>query len=162
MERVKLTKTVVDRFARSGEVGIAWDSEVPNFGARKQRPDGGVSFVAKYQFRKRTKFVTVGRLGKITVEQAREAARRLLAGATLGHDTVEERKVRSSIPTFQEASEAFLEAKTGKIADSTRGQYSDLLSRRLVPAFGTMHVDLSTPDRFSSGSRSNFPSRMPA
>jgi Arm DNA-binding domain len=71
--RVKITKRLVDSL-RPGQT--IWDKDLAGFGVRLQRRDP--SFVLKYSFRRRQRFYTIGRYGILTVDEARNEARRLL------------------------------------------------------------------------------------
>jgi integrase len=79
--RQKITKRLVDGLSAGQTV---WDAELTGFGVRRQRRDA--SFVLKYSFRGRQRFYTIGRHGIITVEEARNDARRLLGLASSGID----------------------------------------------------------------------------
>jgi len=64
-------------------VGIIWDTRTQGFGARRQRPDGGVHYVLK----KNGKWHAIGRHGSpFTVETARAEALRLLGLIVSGED----------------------------------------------------------------------------
>jgi hypothetical protein len=79
--RVRITKRLVDAL-RPGQT--VWDKEVAGFGVRLQRRDP--SFVLKYTFRGRQRFYTSGRHGIVTVDEARNEARRLIGLIASGID----------------------------------------------------------------------------
>jgi integrase len=56
----------------------AWDPALPGFGVRVS-PQGGKSFTILYNIFGKTKRLTIGRVGELTVEAARADARRMLA-----------------------------------------------------------------------------------
>ena len=88
--RVVLTKTSVDAAAPAEKRYHVWDRELPGFGLRIE-PSGIKSFVAKYRTNgggrsASQRMATIGRLGKLTAEQARKEAKRMLAAAVAGAD----------------------------------------------------------------------------
>jgi Arm DNA-binding domain len=66
--------------------------------------------VAQYRNDGRTRRVTLGSARKLTLAQAREAARKILARATLGADSQSERAAKRlrAARTFHTAVEAYL------------------------------------------------------
>ena len=88
MARNRITKRTIDALQADGRDYVAWDGELTGFGVRV-RPSGSKSFVVVYRTGGRNsplRRVTVGAVGKIDVDVARSEARRILAGAELGHD----------------------------------------------------------------------------
>ena len=76
-QRVKLTKRLVDsaKAPQVGEVNL-WDSEAPGFGLRL-RAGGSRVYVVEYHNREqRKRRLTLGPHGRLTVDQARDRARR--------------------------------------------------------------------------------------
>jgi integrase len=90
-----LTKRIIDASAPSDKRYDLWDSQVSGFGVRigtsgvktflvRYRADGGGRNAPK-------RYVTVGRYGALSVEQARKKAQQLLAAATVGEDPASQR-----------------------------------------------------------------------
>jgi integrase len=97
--RVKLEpKLVKDRELAPGlSEEFLWDTDVEGFGFRlRRRPNGETSknFVAQYRVAGKTRRSTIGAAAKLSLTQAREAARKVLAQATLGADPQSERVAR--------------------------------------------------------------------
>ncbi len=91
---VLLTKTVVDASEKADKRYHVWDSELAGFGLRVE-PTGAKTFIAKYRAngggRTATqRVVTIGRFGKLTADQARKQAKRILGGAAVGADPAAE------------------------------------------------------------------------
>src|SRR5262245_13129975 len=84
----KLTKRVVDALTAdpSGKDVIHFDREIPRFGVRV-KPSGVKSYVLQYsnQFGQPRRF-TIGRVGDLTPDQAREQARILRGEIAKGGD----------------------------------------------------------------------------
>lgn len=93
-----LTKRIIDAIAPTDKRYELWDSQVSGFGLRV-----GISGVKTFVIRYRAdgggrnaprRYVTVGRYGALTVEQARKKAQQLLASATVGEDPASERDAK--------------------------------------------------------------------
>jgi integrase len=69
---------------RPGEA--IWDNRVPGFGARRQRD--AISYVLKYRHQGKQRFVTLGRHGALTPDEARKKAKRLLGSVAGGIDPI--------------------------------------------------------------------------
>jgi integrase len=87
---IRLSKTVVDA-AKAHETRYEiWDNELSGFGVRIAQT-GSKTFIIRYRAEgggrnAPRRFMTVGRFGTLTVEQARKKAKELLAAATVGDD----------------------------------------------------------------------------
>ncbi|MGB6085522.1 Arm DNA-binding domain-containing protein, partial [Parvibaculum sp.] len=89
----KITKRVVDAFQpdRTAE-RFLWDSELKGFGVRMM-PSGVGSYIVKYRTAEnRQRKMTIGRIGTMTTEEARQLAREHLTSASKGGDPSAERK----------------------------------------------------------------------
>jgi integrase len=95
-----------------------WDTDLIGFGLRvRRRPGGGdivANWVAQYRDRGsgRTRRHTLGSTKVVSVTQAREAAKRILAGAALDHDPVgaKQAKRARAARTFSNAVDLYLAA----------------------------------------------------
>lgn len=136
-KRQRITKRVVDAL-EPGET--VWDGEVTGFGVRRQRRDA--SFVLKYSFRGRQRFLTIARHGVFTVDTARTEARRLLGLIASGIDPA---VIRDQVPSAQEALTvedlclAYLEKGPSYKPDKKQSSwYTDAsnIKRHIVPLIG--------------------------
>jgi hypothetical protein len=83
---VRITKRVFDRLEPKPGEFTCWDGDIPGFGVRV-RPSGTKSFVVMYRVGGQNsplRKVTLGSGNKLTVEEARTEARKVLAKAELG------------------------------------------------------------------------------
>ena len=78
MDKVKITKTVLDALALPAKVEILRDAELQGFGVRIT-PGGAKSFVVERKLMGKTVRHTIGRVGPWTVQQARAEALQVLA-----------------------------------------------------------------------------------
>jgi integrase len=107
--RFRFTKSSVDGLAipTRDEVGTAgytmvWDTQVTGFGLQL-RPSGMKTFILVYRNKAgRVRRHTIGRYGRVTVDQAREAAKHHNGVIALGGDPVMDRKRDRTAKTLDE------------------------------------------------------------
>lgn len=131
----KLTKRVVDGLQPSPVSDVfAWDSELRGFGVRI-RSGGHASYIIQYRnAERRTRRLTLGPLGTLTPEQARQIAREKLAAVCDGGDPAADKQALRTAMTVREVCDWYLEE-----AESGR-----LLGRRRKPiASSTLALDRS-------------------
>jgi len=108
-KRFRFTKTAIDQLPipTLGEAGTAgyvmyWDSAVIGFGVLV-RPSGVLTFVLVYRNKEgRVRRLTIGRYGRLTVDQARDAAKRHNGKVALGGDPIDEKKRDRSAKTVDD------------------------------------------------------------
>ena len=89
-------------------------------------PSGAKSFVVNYRAgnggrRAPNKRVVVGRVGRITPDQARRLAQEVLGRVAAGDDPAGERAEARSVPTLGEACKDYMESGHGRAASTERG-----------------------------------------
>ena len=96
---MKLTKRTVEALEPDLDRDrIHWDSQLPGFGLRVF-PNGRKSYLIQYRMRGRSRRYTLGPHGVLTLEQARQRARSLLAGVHEGKDPAQDRSDEFAAPT---------------------------------------------------------------
>jgi integrase len=116
--KLKLDQKIVNTLTLPKGVAelFAWDDEVSNFGLRLRRGASGVhkSFVAQYRQHARSRRSLIGSADKLSLAQARAAAKRLLARVQLGADPQGERDAKriAALRSFAGAAEAYLTSRT--------------------------------------------------
>lgn len=95
---VALTKRVVDAAEKKDKRYYLWDSELSGFGLRVET-SGAKTFIVRYRAEgggrsAAQRFVTVGRYGPLTPEQARRQAKIILGGVAKGEDPADERRAK--------------------------------------------------------------------
>jgi integrase len=106
----RLTKQVVDALSARATDYVHWDGVLKGFGVRV-RPSGVKSFIAQYRVGGRktpVRKVTIGTYGKLTVDEARDEARKVLAKAELGLDVAAERAAIRADITVSELADLYI------------------------------------------------------
>ncbi|MBI5445871.1 MAG: site-specific integrase [Deltaproteobacteria bacterium] len=112
--RVKLTKRYIDAAKYEGDASrneedVRWDLEVRGFGLRIY-PSGTKTFIIRYRQNGRRKGYTVGTFGVLTVDQARDDARKLLGLVKRdGADPSGDKKREAHGETVADMAKAFFE-----------------------------------------------------
>ncbi|PKP99294.1 MAG: integrase [Alphaproteobacteria bacterium HGW-Alphaproteobacteria-15] len=93
--RVRLTKTVVASAAATDKRYLVWDSDLAGFAVRIES-SGTKTFVIRYRAdgggrTASQRFVSIGRFGNLTVEEARKEAKKVLGRIAIGEDPAAER-----------------------------------------------------------------------
>jgi integrase len=139
---VSLNKKIADaaRYEGDGKSrDIRWDDRLTGLGLRVY-PSGKKSFVLQYRAAdRRVRLLTLGPYGVLTVDQARDHARRHLVGVRDGEDPVEERRTPKGI-TVADFAEVYLERHSRPRKRTWKEDERRLLTR-IVPALGTRRME---------------------
>jgi len=121
-----------------------FDTHLPGFIAERRRT--GTTFYMRYtDQRGRTREVKLGRLGDVTVDQARQQAEHLRAQVSLGADPLAERAKKKAVPLFADfANDRYLPYVRERLRSA--GNIEAYLRLRIVPALGRKALDEVTQD----------------
>ena len=117
---------------------MAWCGALPGFGVRV-RPTGRKSFIVQYDFHGRSRKVTVGTFGTLTVEEARDRVRQLLAKVQLGED-VAAKPVKEENPTIADLCDEYLLKGCQHKKASTVATDNGRIERHIKPLLGMVRV----------------------
>lgn len=106
----KLTKRIVDALQHDrGRDVFVWDTEVRGFGIRA-KPSGTKTFLIQYRnAERRTRRLVIGQFGVLTVDLARDLAKKKLASVVDGGDPSAERRAAREGMTVAEVCDWYLE-----------------------------------------------------
>lgn len=106
---MKLTKRVIDSltYTRKSGAQCVWDDDLAGFGVRVY-PTGRKSFVVAYRVEGRQRFHTLGKVGELTVHEARTQAMEVLSSVRRGGDPSGDRIAYRQAPTMTDLSERYM------------------------------------------------------
>ena len=134
---IKISKRTVDAAKAANERYILWDSDLKGFGVRVEA-SGTKSFLVRYRHQGRRRFLSLGRFGEITPEQARFLAQKALSRVRDGIDPADQRSQDREAITVRSLVEQFLDDHVDKKRKpKTVIEYRSVLERYLLPKFGS-------------------------
>lgn len=138
----RITKRTVDSLQTTGKEYVQWDGELTGFGVRV-RATGAKSFVAVYRTGGRNsplRRVTIGAVGKIEADKAREEAKSIILQAELGQDRAAEKAKARAEMTFDKVCDLYLkegcETKKASTIATDRGR----IERHIKPLLGRKRI----------------------
>jgi integrase len=137
----KITKRSVESIPITDRDVLRWDTELRGFGVRV-KPSGIRSYLVQYRNQHgRSRRLTIGTHGRLTAEEARAEARKLLADVARGCDPAEDRKALRTALTMVEFSERYMtEYAEGKKKPGTLETDRINLRCHILPALGNLPV----------------------
>jgi integrase len=128
---------------------IYFDDALPGFGLRLRASAGGKvlrSWVAQYRRAGGTRRITLGAVGVLSAEQARAAAKKVLAAAALGQDPQAERSARRDKDrhTLRGVAAEYLEAKRVQVRRRTHFELTRYFTGGYFRALHSMPIDTVT------------------
>jgi integrase len=137
--RLRLGKRNIDGLAATGKRVIYWDDELAGFGLRVEK-SGSKTFLVRYRpgggRNAPKRFLTIGRYGKLTPEEARSEARRVLSAGELGMDPAAERLRRRKEMSVAELCDLYLELGVETKKSQTIAGDSGRINRHVKPVIG--------------------------
>ena len=129
-DRTKITTARARAFMPAdGREAVLWDSLAPGFGLRV-RPNGRKTWIVHRRRAGAVVRKTLGALDALSVENARQAGRALLAEAKAG-----------TVPTMRRFAPSFLADCAERWKPATRATYAHIVRRWILPTFGGRRVD---------------------
>ena len=129
MRRLPVRKTITEALVRKAPPGFIRDDRVIGFGLRTTKA-GSRSFIAEARVAGHVRRFTVAPADRLTVAEARDEARKILADMSKGVDPQRARRAkRERAKTLGEMLDDYLNARNVKA--STAAKYRDVLRRTL-------------------------------
>ena len=147
MPKMKMTKTAVDSLEPRTKPWIMYDTEIKGFGVRVGR-SGRKVWIVEYRPGAGGRGVSTKRLKLadvtiLTLDEARRAAKTVLAKARLGDDLADKREKDREMPTVEEFAQVFMRDHVmAKRKASTVRIYQYHVDRLITPVIGNfkLHV----------------------
>lgn len=133
----KLSKSLIAALDPTDHDVVVWDSSLPGFGLRA-KSSGVKTFVIQYRNRAgRSRRLSIGNLGKVTLDQARKEAVRLLGQVATGHDPAEERGMLRKSETLGQLADVYMRDHcAGRCKPRTIAAHEWLLKKFIRPKLG--------------------------
>src|SRR5262249_7463990 len=149
MHNMRITKRLVDGLKTSGEEDFGWDSKLVGFAVRV-RSSGAKSYVVKYRAGSGrgapTRRLTLGAVGKLTPDEARSLARKILGAVANGADPAGLKAADRRASTLREVAQLFLaEYVQAKRKPSTAAHYLLILEKFVLPELGSRKAAQISP-----------------
>jgi integrase len=145
----RITKRTVDSLRSTGREYVHWDKELKGFGVRV-RATGTKSFVAVYRTGGRNtplRRVTIGAVGKIEADKARDEAKAIIRGAELGEDRAAARARARAEITLGQVCDLYLEEGCDTKKASTIATDRGRIERHIKPLLGKRRIgEIKRPD----------------
>ena len=149
MPQGRISKRSVDalKCAVNKDRTFLWDEDLSGFGICAF-PSGAKVYVAQYRKDGRSRRVSIGEHGRLTPDEARSEAKKLLGAVEKGIDPVEDRRRARGVRTFREVADEFMRLHVkAKRKPRTHYEYDRLLAVHLLPMLGSRRiVDISRKD----------------
>lgn len=142
MARTKISKTLVELLTcPAGEDRVfLWDGYLSGFGVMAL-PSGNKSYVAQYRQNGKSHRVTIGKHGRLTPDEARSKAKKILGNAESGVDLVAQRRAARGVRTFDQLANEFMaQHMAAKRKPRSHKSYASLLKNHIIPKLGTKRL----------------------
>lgn len=133
----KLSKPLIAALNPTDQDVVVWDSSLPGFGLRA-KASGVKTFVVQYRNRSgHSRRLSLGNLGKVTLDQARKEAVKLMGQVAAGTDPAEERRMRLRSETITQLADVYMtEHCAGRCKPRTIDAHTWLLEKLIKPRLG--------------------------
>ncbi len=144
----KLTKSLIKELTAEAKDLYVWDTGLVGFGVRV-KPSGVKSYILQYRNKYgRVKRITIGRVGVITLDQARREATRMRGSVSLGSDPAQQRFDDRTVESLRDLADRYMSDHcAGRCKKSTIKAHQWLLDKFILPRFGARKItELTTQD----------------
>jgi integrase len=139
---MRISKRVVDAAAPGEKPTFAWDTTLPGFGLLTL-PTGTKSFVFQYRTAQgRTRRATIGKVGTLTPDDARDLAEDMARKVKAGGDPLEDKRAARNALTVAALLDLYTaSAKYAEKSEHTQKTGRGQIERHLKPLLGRRYVD---------------------
>jgi integrase len=144
---MKLTLKTLGAFLsdNKGQEAVAWDDETPGFGVRL-KPSGAASWIIQYRNQHGvSRRLTIGKVGRLTPDEARKEAKQKLAAVDRGEDPADKRAKDRQALTVTKLCEEYLATAKGRVKPSTLYNDRTRIECHIKPLLGSRIVETLRP-----------------
>jgi integrase len=138
MPNARITKRSVDALGcpPGKDREVLWDDDLAGFGV-VAFPSGSKSYVVQYRQNGISRRSNIGKHGRLTPDEARSEAKKLLGAVETGVDPIADKKAARGVMTLREAATLYLERHVdAKKKIRTAAEYRRLLEHDILPKLG--------------------------
>lgn len=142
MPKGRITKRAVDALLcpAGRDRTFLWDDALAGFGVAVF-PTGKKVYVAQFRKDGRSRRVAIGEHGRLTPDEARSEAKKILGAVETGADPIAKRRAERQVRTFGDVAEEFMQLHVeAKRKSRTGEEYRNLLHLHILPAIGSKRV----------------------
>jgi integrase len=142
MSQGRISKRTVDALKCPADKDrtILWDADIAGFGVCAF-PSGSKVYVVQFRKDGRSRRIAIGDHGRLTPDEARSEAKKLLGAVEVGVDPIAERRAARGVRTFREVADEFMSRHVGaKRKGRTKYEYDRLLNVHLLPTLGSRRI----------------------
>ena len=142
MPKGRITKRAVDALQcpADRDRDFLWDDALAGFGVAAF-PTGRKVYVAQYRQHGRSRRASIGEHGRLTPDEARSLAKKLLGAVETGADPIEARRGARAVRTFGEVAEDFMRQHVAaKRKSRTEASYREVLEKHVYPAIQSQRI----------------------
>lgn len=146
---IRLTKRTVDQALPGPSRYILWDSDISGFGLRVET-SGKKTYFVRYRPKglgraAPKRFMTIGRHGHLTPDQARAQAQNILGAVAVGSDPAAQVAAAKAAMIVKDAIDLYLrEHVNPKRKERTAEEYASALKRHVIPELGSRPAEKVT------------------
>ncbi|MCW9054898.1 MAG: site-specific integrase [Candidatus Pacebacteria bacterium] len=143
----KLSKNLIRNLRANGREVVLWDDALPGFGVRTKK-SGLKTYVLQYRnAHGRSKRLSLGHVGEVTLDQARREAIRLKGGISLGNDPAQQRADLRNGDTLRDLTDRYMtDHCEGRCKESTMDAHQWLLDKFILPRLGAFKITEVRPE----------------
>jgi integrase len=142
MPKGRITKRAVDALQcpADRDRDFLWDDALAGFGVAAF-PTGRKVYVAQYRQHGRSRRANIGEHGRLTPDEARSLAKKLLGAVETGADPIEARRGARAVRAFGEVAEDFMRQHVAaKRKSRTEASYREVLDKHVYPAIQSRRI----------------------
>ncbi len=118
-----------------------WDDALSGFGAVAY-PTGRKVYIAQFRQAGRSRRITIGEHGRLTAEEARSEAKKLLGAVETGADPIAQRRAAREVRSVREVAAEFLASHVAaKRKGGTQDDYERIMRLHVLPALGSRRMN---------------------
>jgi integrase len=142
MPTARITKRSVDalKCPTTKDRAFLWDDAMSGFGVAAF-PSGKKVYVAQFRKDGRSRRMSLGEHGRLTPDEARSEAKKILGAIEGGADPIAKRREQRGVRTFREVADEFLSLHVEtKRKGRTHEEYRRLLNLHVYPSIGSQRI----------------------